>query len=188
MFALLLVSTALAGWTVTDESNDCTFYKGEPDANEIVPLRAECDWAIPPAKLQGLIAKIDDHNLYFSSVSVSRVVASNAGEHNVYQVHVASGISDREAMLLYTDQPIDGGHRYSWRVNPDQTGITGDKVRLTEDFGKWEITTGTGGGSHVVYELNYDAGGSVPGFVVRWFQGSGVRTLVGELRSYAEDH
>ena len=40
----------------------------------------------------------------------------------------------------------------------------------------------------MVYELRYDPGGSVPGFVVRWFQGSGVRTLVGELRSWAESH
>lgn len=187
MIALLLVTSALAGWTVTNESNDCTFYKGD-SVGEVLPVRAECDWPIEPSKLQGLIARIDDHNLYFSSVALSRVVATNAGEHNVYQVHVATGISDREAMLLYTDEPITGGHRYTWRVNPDQTGITGEKVRLVEDAGKWEITAGASGGSHVVYELNYDAGGSVPGFVVRWFQGSGVRTLVGELRSYAEDH
>ncbi len=188
MLALLFVSSALAGWTMTNESNDCKFYKGEPNANEIVPLRAECDWPLEPTKLQGLIAKIDDHNLYFSSVAVSRVVASNAGEHNVYQVHVATGIADREAMLLYSDQPIEGGHQYSWKVNPDQTGIGGDKVRLEDDQGKWEVTANAGGGAHVVYELLYDAGGSVPGFVVRWFQGSGVRTLVGELREYAEEN
>ena len=188
MLAMLLVSSALAGWTVTDESNDCKFHKGDPDANEVVPLRAECDWPIEPGKLQGLIAKIDNHNLYFSSVALSKVVATNNGESNVYQVHVATGISDREAMLLYTDSPIEGGHQYSWRVNPDQTGISGDKVRLVEDAGKWEVTANPGGGSHVVYELRYDAGGSVPSFVVRWFQGSGVRTLVGELRSYAEEH
>jgi hypothetical protein len=187
MLAFLLVSSALAGWTVTDASNDCTFYRGEAEG-EVVPLRAECDWPIAPAELTGLLERIDDHNLYFSSVSVSRVVASNAGEHNVYQVHVATGISDREAMLLYTDGPVEGGHRFEWKVNPDQSGITGEKVRLVEDAGKWEITARAGGGSHVVYELRYDAGGSVPGFVVRWFQGAGVRTLVGELRAYAEAH
>jgi len=187
MLALLLVTSAFAGWTATAESNDCTFFKGDT-TGEVLPVRAECDWPIDPSKLQGLIAKIDDHNLYFSTVSLSRVVATNGGENNVYQVHTATGISDREAMLIYADEPITGGHRYTWRVNPDQTGITGEKVRLAEDIGKWEITAGAGGGSHVVYELSYDAGGSVPGFVVRWFQGSGVRTLVGELRSYAEEN
>ncbi len=187
MLSLLLVTSALAGWEVTAQENDCTFYKGEAEG-EVVPLRAECDWPIAPTKLQGLIEKIDDHNLYFSSVSLSRVVSSHAGEHNVYQVHVATGISDREAMLIYADEAIEGGRRFTWRVNPDQSGITGEKVRLAEDAGKWEITAGADGGSHVVYELRYDAGGSVPGFVVRWFQGSGVRTLVGELREYAEEH
>jgi hypothetical protein len=187
MLALLIVSSALAGWTVDHQTADCTFSKGVPEG-DVLPLRAECDWPIEPTKLQGLLTKIDDHNLYFSSVSVSRVVASQAGEHNVYQVHVATGISDREAMLIYGEEEIPGGRRFTWRVNPDQSGITGEKVRLEVDTGKWEITEGAGGGSHVVYELRYDAGGSVPGFVVRWFQGSGVRTLVGELRSYAEEH
>jgi hypothetical protein len=188
MLALLLVSSALAGWTLTDESNDCAFYKGDADSSGVVPLRAECDWPIEASELMGLIEKIDDHNLYFSSVSVSRVVANNGGEHNVYQVHVATGISDREAMLIYGDEAIEGGRRYTWRVNPDQTGITGEKVRLAEDTGMWEISAKPGGGSRAVYELRYDAGGSVPGFVVRWFQGSGVRTLVGELRSFAEEN
>ncbi len=188
MLALLFVTSALAGWNLTNESNDCKFYKGEPDAQGVVPLRAECDWPLEPSKLQGLIAKIDDHNLYFSSVTVSRVVATNAGESNVYQVHAATGIADREAMLVYADEPIEGGHRYTWKVNTDQSGVTGEKVRLEVDDGKWEITANHDGGAHVVYELHYDAGGSVPGFVVRWFQGSGVRTLVGELREYAEEH
>jgi hypothetical protein len=187
MLSLLLVTAALAGWTETNVSNDCHFFKGDAEG-AIVPLRAECDWPIAPTKLMGLLDKIDDHDLYFSSVADSRVVATNGGEHNVYQVHQATGIADREAMLIYTDGDIPGGHRYAWRVNPDQTGITGEKVRLAMDTGKWEITAGQGGGAHVVYELRYDAGGSVPGFVVRWFQGSGVRALVGELRTWAESH
>ncbi len=187
MLSLLLVSAALAGWTETARDHDCTFYKGVEQSG-VVPLRAECIWPVEPAELQGLISRIDDHNLYFSSVSLSRVVSLNEGVSNVYQVHVATGISDREAMLLYTDEAIEGGRRYSWRVNPDQSGITGERVRLAEDLGKWEISEHPGGGSQVVYELRYDPGGSVPGFVVRWFQGSGVRTLVGELREYAEEH
>ena len=187
MIALLLTGAALAGWTQTNESNDCRFFKGVAEG-EVVPLRAECDWPLPPAKLMGLLARIDDHDLYFSSVAESRVVAVNGGESSVYQVHQAAGIANREAMLLYTDVDIPGGHRYAWRVNPDQTGITGERVRLVEDRGMWEVTAGKAGGSHVVYELRYDAGGSVPGFVVRWFQGSGVRTLVGELRTWAEAH
>ncbi len=186
MLPLLFVSAALAGWTQTAQKNDCTFFKG-PAEGAVVPLRAECEWPIEPQKLMGLLAKIEDHDLYFSSVSTSDVVGPVAGGSNVYQVHQAAGISDREAMLIYSDEAIPGGHRYSWTKNPDQTGVTGEEVEMPVDTGKWEITA-SGTGSHVVYELRYDPGGSVPGFVVRWFQGSGVRTLVGELRSWAESH
>jgi len=187
MLTLLLVASALAGWTQTNESNGCRFFKGAAEG-AVVPLRAECDWDLQPAELMALLSKIDAHDEYFSSVEESRVVAVNGGESTVYQVHVAAGIADREAMLIYTDQDIPGGHRYAWTVAADQTGISGEKVRLAADSGKWEVTAGAQGGSHVVYELRYDPGGSVPGFVVRWFQGSGVRALVGELRTWAETH
>ena len=41
------------------------------------------------------------------------------------------------------------------------------------------------GGVKVHYDLLYEPGGWVPGFVVRWFQTAGIVTLVGELRAQA---
>lgn len=182
---LLLVTSALAGWTKNAEENGCTFYIGEL-RGKYAPVRAECEWPIPAEKLQQLVAKNGDHDLYFSSVAESTVVGPAPGGGDlVYQRHQASGISDREIMVVMKAEPIDGGMRYSWTRAADQSRVTGEHVPCLVDDGKWEVSP-SATGSKVVYELYYDPGGSVPTFLVRWFQGSGTRTLVGELRKWAE--
>ena len=180
MTPLLLTLTASAGWTVSTTSNGCTFYVGERQG-AYAPVRAECDWAIAPDTLHGLISQLTRHKDYFSSVSVSEKVS----EGRYRQVHVASGIGDRELIVDMGSEPIPGGTRYWWKKSGDQAGVTGDNVMPNRNEGKWEVTAGADGGSHVVYELLYDPGGSVPGFLVRWFQTSGVELLVGELKKSA---
>ena len=103
----------------------------------------------------------------------------------MYQLHKASGISDREIFLVLAHEDIAGGKRFTWTKAPVQEGMKGN-VEIEVDTGKWEVTAAPGGGSKVVYELRYAAGGSVPSFMVRWFQGAGIQALLGELRAYAE--
>lgn len=187
MLTPLLASLAFASWTQTAEENGCTFFLGSVEGN-VQPVRAECEWPIPPEELHRLVAKTEDHDLFFSSVEESDVLGpAPGGKTLVYQKHVASGISDREIMLVYTTEDIAGGKRYSWTKAPDQSKLKGEGVPAVMDTGKWEISS-SGNGSRVIYELRYDAGGSVPGFVVRWFQGAGTRALVGELRAWADTH
>lgn len=183
MWIGLLVSVAAAnGWTESAQSDGCTFYTGARQG-EYAPVRAVCQWDIPPEKLQGLVARSADHDKYFSSVSVAEQV--EAGRFR--QVHQASGISDRELIVDMGQQTIPGGVRYWWKKSADQSGVSGDNVEVVVDTGKWEITASEGG-SKVIYELMYDPGGSVPGFLVRWFQTSGTQQLVGELYAYAKAH
>jgi hypothetical protein len=184
---LLLTQLALAGWTETARENGCVFFLGDR-VGSFAPVRAECDWPIPAEKLQKLLAYNPGHADYFSSVATAKVLGpAPGGGELVLQTHTASGISDREAVLLMKAEPIPAGTRYSWSKYSDQSKVSGQNVPLITDTGKWEVTS-TASGSHVVYELLYDPGGSVPGFLVRWFQGSGTRTLVGELRTWAESH
>jgi hypothetical protein len=137
--------------------------------------------------LHRLVAATADHDRYFSAVEVCDVIGTSGGQELAVQVHVASGISDREVVLLFGKEPIASGMRYTWTMAPDQSSARRGMVAVGMDTGMWEITS-TPAGAHVVYELRYDAGGSVPGFLVRWFQGSGLRALVGELRAWAETH
>jgi hypothetical protein len=183
---LLLSSLAFAGWTKNSEENGCVFYMGDRQG-AYAPVRAECDWPIAPAKLQKILAVNNDHDDYFTSVAESNVIGPTAGGELVYQRHQASGISDREIMVVMGQEPIAGGVRYTWTKAPDQSKVTGQHVACVADTGKWEVTA-SGSGSKVVYELFYDPGGSVPSFLVRWFQGAGTRALVGELRTWAETH
>lgn len=187
MLSLLLAPLAFAGWTQTAQENGCTFFLGTVEGN-VQPVRAECDWPIAPDKLHKLVGKIEDHDLYFSSVEVCDVLGPSGNGKLGYQRHVASGISDREVVLIFTEEAIPNGKRYAWTKAPDQSKARGEGVPTVLDTGKWEVSSNASGGSHVVYELRYDAGGSVPGFVVRWFQGAGTRALVGELRTWAETH
>ena len=176
-----IIGTALAGtWTETAQSDGCTFYTG-PRSGNYSPVRVICEWDVPAETLHGLIAILDAHDQYFSSVSVAERLPS--GRYR--QVHQASGISDREVILEMGSALIEGGVRYWWHKADDQSELTGNNVETVVDTGKWEITA-NGGGSRVVYELLYDPGGSVPSFVVRWFQTSGTQLLLHELLLQAQ--
>lgn len=185
---LVLVPFALAGWTANGTENDCNFFLGAVESG-VQPVRAECDWPIQPSKLQATVAKLGKHADYFATVAESTELgAGPGGTELVRQVHTAAGLSDRETIVAFSTTSITGGYRYSWTIAADQTQATGKRVAVVKDTGKWEITDNGKGGSKVVYELAYDPGGSVPGFLVRWFQGSGVKALVGELRTWVEKH
>ncbi|MFT4978347.1 MAG: hypothetical protein ACI8S6_004255 [Myxococcota bacterium] len=180
----LMVTSALAGeWTQSAEEHGCTFYLGVR-SGDYAPVRAVCQWDIPPEKLQAILAKSADHDRYFSSVAAAEQLPSG----QFRQIHQASGISNREVIVDMGSTPIDGGVRYWWKKADDQSALTGDNVEVRANAGKWEVTAAPGGGSSVVYELLYDPGGSVPGFLVRWFQTAGAQDLVRELRDYAASH
>jgi hypothetical protein len=178
---ILLVPMAFAGWTPNGTDGGCSYFLGDVEG-KVQPVRAECDWPVAADEVERALVDPGAHDGLFSSVKESTVLGPGPnGKTLVYQVHVASGISDREVVLLFGQEALPGGVRYTWTRSPDQSRATGQLVPVAMDTGKWEVTS-TATGAHVVYELRYDAGGSVPGFVVRWFQGSGVRALVGELR------
>lgn len=188
MLALLLAATvAHAGWVETDRSDGCVFYKAaDVEADGVQPLRAECDWEVDPAVLKRLLAKVEDHDMYFSGVAKCNMLSQTGRKAQTWQLHETPGLSPREVVLDMETVDIEGGQRFVWEKAADQSHNSGAGVEILLNQGKWEITDGPGGGSHVVYEARYLAGGRVPGLVVRWSQGSGVQRLVLELKSYAE--
>ena len=187
LFALALtISSAHAAWTPNGAEKGCTFFLGTEE-NGVQPVRAECDWALAPDRVHKVVANTAMHDDVFSTIEESALVGPAASGGQIFrQVHVATGMSDRAATMLYTQETVPGGTRYAWKLAPQQ--LPSDLVPCVRDTGKWEITTGANGGTHVVYELRYDPGGSVPGFLVRWFQGPGTKTLVGELKRWVETH
>lgn len=189
LLLLAALSPAEAAWTTTAEKHGCVFSKAPPEG-EALPLRAECRWSIPPEKLVALLRDWERHDDIFGSVASSRIVGSEGSAKRVLQTHVASGISDRFVVLATTEQAVDGGQRFSFRLAKDQSEATAQAaaeggVVPSLDTGTWEVKSDGSGGSIVIHELRYQAGGSVPGFMVRAFQGGGFQDMLAELKAAA---
>lgn len=187
----IVVSAALAAppdYRQTKEVNDCTLYLGPAD-NGTVPMHAECVWPeLTFEKADRLLSKWEDHELYFSSVTVCEAVRQEGERSLVAQTHQSSGISDRQINLWMEKKPIDGGgFRWAWTKANEPVDLIKGNVEAARDDGYWEVRP-EGNGVSATYHLLYDPAGSVPGFLVRWFQTSGLTAITEDFRQYANAH
>ncbi|MCB9778936.1 MAG: hypothetical protein H6742_10265 [Alphaproteobacteria bacterium] len=183
LLALTLASPAHA-WTDLGEKNGCAFSKQEE--GDIVAMRAQCTWDLPADKVIAWMGDWNKHGELFGSVASSKVLGSlQGGKGKVMQVHQASGISDREVVMDVDREDIPGGIRITHSKSADQSALSGERVEVGRDDGLWEIVSTADGGCTVLYELRYDPAGKVPGFMVKWFQGSGFKTMLDELKAKA---
>lgn len=180
---LALALPAQAAWSDIGTKHDCTFEK--QDEGDVVALRATCTWTVPADKVMAVLGDWASHDKVFSSVAVSDVMGTLvAGKGKVHQVHQASGISNREIVMDVAEENIPGGKRWTHTKSADQSALSGDNVEVGRDDGKWEVEA-TPTGCVVRYELRYDPAGSVPGFMVKWFQGSGFKDMLAQVRTAA---
>ena len=187
MILAALTLTALAappdGYRVTKEVNDCQLMLGAA-VDGVVPMRAECVWPeVDPARFRAVMGQFQDHDVVWSTVSSCEIVRTEAGRTLTHQVHVSKGISDREALLWLEGAEVPGGWRASWTLATDPLDVADGNVPVAKDDGYVEVLDRAQGGALVNYQLTYDPGGSVPGFIVRWFQVSGLQTITEDLRA-----
>ena len=174
----------LSGQGFGGDGLGCELTELEGDG-DVVPVRAVCEWEIAPDRLHAMLAEFEAHDDYFAGLAESTVLETVGGVTRVRQVHTASGISDRAAVVDWTVTDLGGGVRYAWTKAADQSGIDGRGLEATECAGSWEVTPTTDG-ARVVYEMRYAPGGSVPFFLTRWFQGAGIRSVLADFRDSAE--
>lgn len=186
---ILLAGLAIGappGFEQTKKTERCTLYLGAALANGVVPMRAECHFPeADPARLQAAFSRWEDHDLPFATVLSSDVLRTEGGVAWVHQVHAVKGVSDREGVLRMEKTAIEGGTRFSWTLDNGDLKPADGRVLIGHDDGFWEITTHPDGGTRAVHQLAYDPGGSVPGFLVRWFQTSGLANIVTEMERWA---
>jgi hypothetical protein len=186
VFALLLASAvASASWTVTDQEHDCTFYRGEVEASGATAVRVVCDWDVPPADLSAVLSQPGTHAGIFSSLGEAETISRAGPLERVRQVHVARGATDREVVVDIRTTDVPEGKRFAWTKARDQSARRTDGVEPDLTDGFWEVTD-RGGRSHLVYEIRYLAGGRVPALLVRWFQVSGIKGVIGDLRGFMD--
>lgn len=190
MIVATLLTHALAappaGFTELKRDNDCVVYRGTVDGGGIAPVYADCHWPdVAPEKLHALLADWEGHANVHATVVSSKIEKTEGEKSLVYQVHQLSGISNREVRIWMQKTAVSGGFEYSWKndgVVEPQKG----NVATARHIGYWRVTPDPAGGSHVEYSLDYDPGGSVPGFLIRWFQAGGTVETTNELRTAAK--
>lgn len=179
------LADAPAGFKEAKQANDCTVYKGPADADGVIPVFADCHWPeVSPAKLHAIEYDWEGHADVFSTVVSSKILRKDGERSRVYQMHALSGVSNREVEVWMWREEVPGGFQYNWASDTPVTPKDGN-VATAKHVGFWRITDHPKGGSRAEYQLSYDPGGSVPGFLVRWFQTSGTVDTTTELRAAA---
>lgn len=188
MWLLTSAFAAPPDYRPTRTTEHCQMFLGPAMANGVVPMHAECVWpGVTLDKATALFSDWAGHDEIFSSVVSSDVERTEGEVAFVRQVHRAKGISDREALLKMQKTPADGGGvRFGWTLEPSEPKDA-SHVGVAFDTGYWEFREGADG-LHVVDHLEYDPGGSVPGFLVRWFQTSGLEAVLSELETWMTTH
>lgn len=188
MFVLALIPSALAappaGARELTTGNGCVVWREPATADGITPVYAECTWPdVEPAKLYAVLGDWEGHARVHQTVVSSAVRKTEGDRSLVYQEHQLSGVSTREVEIWMWKAPLpEGGFAFAWESTAPVTPKKGN-VATAHHEGYWHVSPAPAGGSRVTYRLAYDAGGSVPGFLVRWFQGSGTLTTTEELRA-----
>ncbi len=174
---------APAGYAHKTEAATCALFLGPRQSDGVEPVWVRCYWAERSyERLDALLSDWEGHKNVFSAVADCTPIGEQNGDLVVHQRNVASGIGDRELDMVMSKTAVTAGARWGWTMadvqsEPRDSG----SVQAIRNDGAWTVTRADAGGVWVVYELAYDPGGSVPGFVIRAFQGSGVLKLVGEL-------
>ena len=182
MTPTVLFALATAGWTVSNKSDGCTYFKGAAEG-DITPIRVECAWTdVDAGKMHRLLARPGSHDGVFGGLAESRLVEEEGSRSRVYQRFAATGMSDREVIVDYDTTAVEGGRRYFWRKSTDQSALRGDAVEVPETSGLWEVTESQGQ-VRLTYELRMKVGGMVPGFAMKWFQTGAIQSTIDELKA-----
>ena len=179
---LLLPGLAFAGERkVVAERAGCSISVGDRDG-AIDKIVADCVWPVAPSAAIAAVKNPETHDFLSSVVESTRLA-----DGRILQIHFASGISNRQVTLAFTDQDLaDGGFKTGWTLAKVQEPLRDGLVAVPVNDGSWEVHPDGAGGSKVTYTLRYDAGGKVPAWLVRSFQKGGIADLVEEMRERAE--
>ena len=182
--AIAVAPIASANWTSIGAKNGCEFYKGAA-VGALAPMRAVCDWPISADKVIRALDRTGDLELVFSTIDQSSIVGPDpTGGELVYQSYRKTIFFRREVVLAIFSEPIPGGRRLLWVKADDQSALSGEHTEIDQVQNRWEVT-GTADSCHLVLEMSFAPGGKIPGFLIDWFQGAGIKEQIADLRSYA---
>lgn len=184
---LSLASPALAapaGFKQVKAHGGCEFYVGPKQASGFSQVHVDCLWDdVTSAGLDATLTDLEGHARVHSTISSAKVLSQAGGGTVVRQIHKQSGISPRQADMRFVRTSSGPAITWSWSMNPEQTPVDDGHVRIGKNNGSWAFEPAPAGGLRVIYKLDYEPGGSVASWLVRWFQTSAVVAFVDEMRS-----
>lgn len=150
----------------------------------IATYAAECRWPLAPRFVAAIIG---DPQL-IAAASTSLAESTRLADGRVLNVHTPGWpIDDRQSTLaIQKTARDDGGLLLSYTLSANQAPLGKGRVQARRDDGRWEIRGDAGGGTRVLYETTYDAGGSLPVALVQRTVRSSVAESLAEIRAAAE--
>ncbi|MAE93272.1 MAG: hypothetical protein CL910_01290 [Deltaproteobacteria bacterium] len=146
-------------------------------------VRAECRWPVAHQRVAQVLRNQAGIASVLSLVSESRPLSGG----RFLQVHaVGWGIADRQITLRFVERTLeDGGLHLDFRPAGTQEPVPPGRVQVEADEGSWQVRPDGRGGTHLRYELRYEAGGGLKPWMARRFQSSGVAKAMAELLAAA---
>jgi hypothetical protein len=195
MLPLLLLSAQAsteppAGFSPVREAAGCSISMRDESHPLGVAMRAVCSWPeVEPAAFGDIIQAYERYPEFVFPVTIARVERQEAERALVYQRQHVLGISDREVLLWMSREPLPGGGvRVTWTTASDEPlQMAPGTVRTPKNAGYWEVVPDPRGGSQVIHQIEMDAGGSVPRWLVNLVRSSGFARLMGQIRDYAAE-
>lgn len=152
-------------------------------------MRAVCLWPDVDANRFGSVLRAYERFPDFVfPVATAKILRKEGEKSLVYQRQRVPGIADREVLLWMSDKTDpEGTLRVSWTTAGEEPLLlTPGAVRTPKNNGFWEIAAVPGGGSRVTHEIEMDAGGSVPRWLVSLVRSTGFARLMQQVRTFAQ--
>jgi hypothetical protein len=186
MLALFALRAAGADFVEVDRVDSfrgCIIRIGRADATGIQPLRAECHWA--DAQVEAVRAIIGDWTKYevlVDSMDDASCVGSDGPRELIWQlVRPGWGLAPREVQVWFTADQLS----VAWTTAKERFDPQPGSIRMPRDEGEWRLAHASDGGVDLVQDLLVDPGGSVPRWVVNWFQTFGLSDELKRLHTLA---
>lgn len=181
--ALIVAGISAAAPALGDDARDAGCVV-RSDAEQPSAVSAECRWPIPHERIAELLRGQAQIASVLSSVSESRALADG----RFLQVHaVGWGIADRQITLRFEAHALeDGGLHLDFEPAATQEPLSEGRVQVDADEGWWQVRPDGRGGTHLRYQLRYEAGGNLKPWMARRFQTAGVAQALAELLAAAQ--
>ena len=172
-----------------DSFDGCIIRMGRPlPDSRVQPLRAECHWSdVTLARMAELLGNYERYGDFIACMREVRVVRDGDPRGTlVWQLdNIGIGLSERESETWMSRTDAPGALQVAWRTANEPFTPRSGSVVMPFNEGAWWVTASPGGGVDIVEDLRIDPGGSLPSWVVNWFQTYGISAELKQLHDLA---